>query len=116
MSLGGAFNEVFGKEDKYFGEWFIKADDSLTVFLENNLTTKENFGGISTFTLATNKPYFNLHNNLKIFKGTKAKRAHAINVNPSLVSISTWQFCIDVPIYALRITKDRRHPSTSSPM
>lgn len=30
-----AFDEVFGVEDKYFGEWFIKADDDLSQFLES---------------------------------------------------------------------------------
>lgn len=40
--LGTAFDAAFGKEDKYFGEWFIKSDKSLTDFLEN-LNFKEIF-------------------------------------------------------------------------
>jgi len=43
ISLRKAFDEVFGKEDKYFGEWFIKSDKSLTDFLEDNLSAKEIF-------------------------------------------------------------------------
>jgi len=42
ISLRFAFDEVFGKEDKYFGEWFIKSDESLTAFLEN-LNSKDIF-------------------------------------------------------------------------
>lgn len=42
-SLRKAFDEAFGKEDKYFGEWFIKSDGALTHFLENNLNSKEIF-------------------------------------------------------------------------
>lgn len=42
ISLRKAFDEVFGKEDKYFGEWFIKSDESLAVFLEN-LSSKDIF-------------------------------------------------------------------------
>ncbi len=42
-SLRTAFDEAFGKEDKYFGEWFIKSDESLTDFLEKNLNSKEIF-------------------------------------------------------------------------
>lgn len=43
LSLRSAFDEVFGKEDKYFGEWFLKSDESLTIFLENKLVAKEIF-------------------------------------------------------------------------
>jgi hypothetical protein len=43
ISLRTAFDEAFGKEDKYFGEWFIKSDESLTDFLENNINSKEIF-------------------------------------------------------------------------
>lgn len=43
ISLRKAFDEVFGKKDKYFGEWFIKSDESLTDFLEDNLSAKEIF-------------------------------------------------------------------------
>lgn len=42
ISLRKAFDEVFGKEDKYFGEWFLKSDESLTAFLEN-LNSKDIF-------------------------------------------------------------------------
>ena len=42
-NIRGAFDDVFGTEDKYFGEWFISADESLTDFLENNLSSKEIF-------------------------------------------------------------------------
>ena len=42
ISIRIAFDEVFGKEDKYFGEWFIKSDESLTTFLEN-LNSKDIF-------------------------------------------------------------------------
>ena len=31
--IRSAFDDVFGIEDKYFGEWFIKAEDDLTQFL-----------------------------------------------------------------------------------
>lgn len=43
ISLRGAFDDAFGKEDKYFGEWFIKSDETLTAFLENSLNSKEIF-------------------------------------------------------------------------
>lgn len=43
ISLRKAFDEVFGKEDKYFGEWFIKSEEPLTDFLENNVNAKEIF-------------------------------------------------------------------------
>ena len=43
MSLRLAFDEVFGVEDKYFGEWFIKSDESLSDFLEKNINPKEIF-------------------------------------------------------------------------
>ena len=43
ISLRKAFDEVFGTEDKYFGEWFIKSDGTLTDFLDNKLTSKEIF-------------------------------------------------------------------------
>lgn len=43
ISLRTAFDEAFGKEDKYFGEWFIKSDESLTDFLENNIKSQEIF-------------------------------------------------------------------------
>ena len=43
ISLRKAFDEVFGTEDKYFGEWFIKSDESLTDFLEKNVSSKEIF-------------------------------------------------------------------------
>lgn len=43
LSLRKAFDEVFGIEDKYFGEWFIKADGQLTDFLESSLISKEIF-------------------------------------------------------------------------
>ncbi len=43
ISLREAFDEAFGKENKYFGEWFIKSDKTLTDFLENNLNSKEIF-------------------------------------------------------------------------
>jgi len=42
ISLRKAFDEVFGTEDKYFGEWFIESDESLTIFLEN-LKSKDIF-------------------------------------------------------------------------
>lgn len=35
ISLQKVFNDVFGTEDKYFGEWLIRSDESLTIFLEN---------------------------------------------------------------------------------
>ena len=43
ISLRKAFDEVFGTEDKYFGEWFIKSDESLTDFFEKNISSKEIF-------------------------------------------------------------------------
>jgi len=43
ISLRKAFDETFGTEDKYFGEWFLKSDESLTIFLENNLISKDIF-------------------------------------------------------------------------
>lgn len=42
ISTRKAFDEVFGTEDKYFGEWFIKSDESLTEFL-GNLNSKDIF-------------------------------------------------------------------------
>lgn len=43
ISLRKAFDEIFGMEDKYFGEWFLKSYESLTDFLENSLSSKEIF-------------------------------------------------------------------------
>lgn len=43
ISLREAFDRVFGTEDKYFGEWFLKSDESFTEFLEKGLTAKEIF-------------------------------------------------------------------------
>lgn len=42
INIKKAFDEVFGMEDKYFGEWFIKSDNNLEEFLEN-LSEKEKF-------------------------------------------------------------------------
>lgn len=36
ISVRFAFDDIFGGEDKYFGEWFIKSDDSLESFLNNH--------------------------------------------------------------------------------
>lgn len=43
IDIRKAFDEVFGTEDKYFGEWFLEAEDSLTHFLESGLKDKELF-------------------------------------------------------------------------
>lgn len=43
VALRKAFDEAFGTEDKYFGEWFIKSDESLTDFLENKILSEEIF-------------------------------------------------------------------------
>jgi hypothetical protein len=40
ISVKFAFDDIFGGEDKYFGEWFIESDDSLENFL-NNHNSKE---------------------------------------------------------------------------
>jgi hypothetical protein len=42
INIRKAFDEVFGVEDKYFGEWFVKANADLTAFLES-LRAKEIF-------------------------------------------------------------------------
>jgi len=36
ISVKFAFDDIFGSEDKYFGEWFIKSDDSLETFLNSH--------------------------------------------------------------------------------
>jgi len=40
LSIKLAFDDVFGKEDKYYGEWYLKYDPSLITFLEG-LEVKE---------------------------------------------------------------------------
>jgi len=44
MSLSESFKNIFGEEDKYFGEWFIEFDEPLEKFLNNlKLESEINF-------------------------------------------------------------------------
>lgn len=84
VSLRAAFDEVFGKEDKYFGEWFIKTDESLTDFLENNLNSKEIF--------FKQLRYLYLYlESLEILKKQAVNKDWAI---ANVVSKDTWYSCV----------------------
>ncbi|MDO8668489.1 MAG: hypothetical protein Q7K35_05385 [bacterium] len=103
MSLREAFDEVFGKEDKYFGEWFIKADESLTDFFKNNPSSKEIF--------FRQLRYLYLYlESLEILKKQAINKDGAI---ANVVSKETWYCCVLLLLIGLidQHTKNELRPN-----
>lgn len=103
ISLRKAFDEIFGKEDKYFGEWFIKSDESLTDFLENNLNSKEIF--------FKQLRYLYLYlESLEILKKQATNKDWTI---ANIVSKDTWYCCVLLLLIGLidQHTKNELRPN-----
>lgn len=84
ISIREAFDETFGKEDRYFGEWFLKSDEALTIFLENEVSSKD--------ILFKQLRYLYLY-----FESLEILKKQAVNKDWSIANVlskDTWYCCV----------------------